>query len=276
MSSSTLRSVLRPVGRSAAVPSVRGATTGTGTGTGKASGAAVGDELAGADAEQVRLMEERVIVVDEQDTAVGSMSKRDAHLIRNGLPLHRAFSLFLFGACGRLVLQRRADTKVTFPGRWTNTVCSHPLDVPGENDVSDSVTATKRAVLRKLTHELGAPTGSAGLRTDDLHYMTRILYRAECDDGIWGEHELDYVFVAQKDVPLEPQPNEVSHVRLVDESQLKEMFEHDKQGTGDVLLTPWFKIIMDAFGWRYWKQLRESGLQSMGELRDADNVHIMR
>lgn len=41
--------------------------------------------------------------------------------------LHRAFSVFLFNSEGKLLLQKRSDTKITFPGYWTNTCCSHPL-----------------------------------------------------------------------------------------------------------------------------------------------------
>lgn len=57
------------------------------------------------------------------------------HLMSNintGL-LHRAFSVFLFRpADGRLLLQKRADEKITFPSMWTNTCCSHPLSIKAE------------------------------------------------------------------------------------------------------------------------------------------------
>lgn len=46
--------------------------------------------------------------------------------------LHRAFSVFLFDRQGRLLLQQRADDKITFPSYWTNTCCSHPLNKPDE------------------------------------------------------------------------------------------------------------------------------------------------
>jgi isopentenyl-diphosphate delta-isomerase len=47
--------------------------------------------------------------------------------------LHRAFSVFLFRPSdGALLLQKRADEKITFPGMWTNTCCSHPLSIKSE------------------------------------------------------------------------------------------------------------------------------------------------
>jgi len=52
--------------------------------------------------------------------------------IKKGL-LHRAFSVFLFRPSdGKLLLQKRADEKITFPSMWTNTCCSHPLYIKSE------------------------------------------------------------------------------------------------------------------------------------------------
>ncbi|MCD8166741.1 MAG: hypothetical protein LUE93_11870 [Bacteroides sp.] len=48
---------------------------------------------------------EEVILVDEQDTPLGTMEKQEAH--EKG-ELHRAFSIFLFDSAGRLLLQQRA------------------------------------------------------------------------------------------------------------------------------------------------------------------------
>jgi isopentenyl-diphosphate delta-isomerase len=31
-----------------------------------------------------------------------------------------------------LLLQKRADEKITFPSMWTNTCCSHPLSIKAE------------------------------------------------------------------------------------------------------------------------------------------------
>jgi isopentenyl-diphosphate delta-isomerase len=52
--------------------------------------------------------------------------------------LHRAFSVFLFKE-DRLLLQQRADTKITFPGYWTNTCCSHPLATEDEMNEHDNI-----------------------------------------------------------------------------------------------------------------------------------------
>lgn len=231
--------------------------------------------LEGSDPEQIRLMAEKVILVDEHDDAVGHMSKKDAHLISNNLPLHRAFSVFLFDKEGRMLLQQRASTKITFPSYWTNTVCSHPLYTSaelGEEDGGDKFIGAKRAAIRKLAHELGVVPGDITL--GDLKYMTRILYRAECDDGVWGEHELDYIFVAQKDVSLKPEPNEVENVRFVSKEDLQAMFVQ-AESSDSLRLTPWFRHIVQNFGWAWWDKLLAGGISNVEKASDAHSIHKM-
>ncbi len=112
------------------------------------------------------------------------------HLMKNindGL-LHRAFSVFLFDSQRRLLLQRRATEKITFPDMWTNTCCSHPLGIPSEtgSDVDAAVQGVRRAAQRKLYHELGIQPAQVPL--DQFRFLTRIHYKAP-SDGKWGEHE---------------------------------------------------------------------------------------
>ena len=66
------------------------------------------------------LMEkDTVLVLDNNDNIVGSASKKESHVFSPQQPraiLHRAFSVFLFDKSdGRLLLQQRASTKITFP-----------------------------------------------------------------------------------------------------------------------------------------------------------------
>lgn len=63
---------------------------------------------------QEAALEERCILVDELDRPLGEASKRHCHLVdaRGKVPLHRAFSVFLFDTKGNLLLQKRASTKV--------------------------------------------------------------------------------------------------------------------------------------------------------------------
>ena len=70
-------------------------------------------------------MEEKVILVDEQDNQLGLMPKMEAH---EKAVLHRAFSVFIFNENRELMLQQRAAHKYHSPLLWTNTCCSHQRD----------------------------------------------------------------------------------------------------------------------------------------------------
>ena len=63
-------------------------------------------------------MEEHVILVDEQDNAIGLMPKMEAH---EKAVLHRAFSVFVLNQKGEIMLQQRAADKYHSPMLWTNT-----------------------------------------------------------------------------------------------------------------------------------------------------------
>ena len=112
-----------------------------------------------ADPVQRALMSEQCILVDRRDRPVGQASKEDCHLLDSyGIsPLHRAFSIFLFNERNELLMQQRSQHKVTFPGLWSNTCCSHPLANPREQEEAGDAVGVKRAAQRKLQQELGIP-----------------------------------------------------------------------------------------------------------------------
>ncbi|KAJ3293342.1 isopentenyl-diphosphate delta-isomerase idi1 [Borealophlyctis nickersoniae] len=221
-------------------------------------------DWASYDQEQVRLMGEMCIVVDENDKPLRGDTKESCHLMTNinkGL-LHRAFSVFIFNSEGKLLLQQRADEKITFPAYFTNTCCSHPLMTPEETEEQDQIGARK-AAQRKLEHELGIPPEQVPL--DELEFLTRIHYLAP-SDGMWGEHEIDYIFIFRGDVTCHPNPNEVKSIKYVTKAELEEMFETADQ-TG-VLLTPWFRLIVRVFLYKWW-----DNLDSLKQFKDTKTIH---
>ncbi|ESP03167.1 hypothetical protein LOTGIDRAFT_171636 [Lottia gigantea] len=225
--------------------------------------------LAGLDETQVKLMQEECILVDENDKNTGSASKKECHLmenINNGM-LHRAFSVFLFNTKGELLLQQRSTEKITFPDHFTNTCCSHPLNREGEVDELKAI-GVRRAAQRKLQHELGIVPQQVPL--EDFQYITRILYKADNVpyDGKWGEHEIDYILFIQKDVDVKPNYNEVKSHRYVSQIELKKLIETSEQN--GLLITPWFKLIVETFLYKWWNNL--SNLRSQ---KDIDTIHRM-
>ncbi|KAL2257924.1 hypothetical protein VTK26DRAFT_8957 [Humicola hyalothermophila] len=215
-----------------------------------------GQALEGHDEEQIRLMDEVCIVLDENDMPIGTASKKLCHLMANidkGL-LHRAFSVFLFNDKNELLLQQRASEKITFPDMWTNTCCSHPLNVSNEtgSNLADAILGVKHAAQRKLDHELGIKKEQVPL--ENFKFLTRIHYKAP-SDGQWGEHEIDYILFIKANVDLAPNPNEVQATQYVSAERLKEMFKDPS-----LKFTPWFKLICESMLFEWWQHL-DTGLE---------------
>lgn len=138
-------------------------------------------------------VEERVVLVDERGRAVGVQAKSTVHHAKT--PLHLAFSLYLFDGGGRLLMTRRALSKVTWPGVWTNTCCGHPM--PGEPMVD--------AIVRRLAQETGLQV--TGLR----EVLPDFAYRVQDVTGIW-ENEICPVYVGTVagGAQVAPNPAEVA------------------------------------------------------------------
>ncbi|GAM25018.1 hypothetical protein SAMD00019534_081930 [Acytostelium subglobosum LB1] len=202
---------------------------------------------------QIQLMKEECIVVDNNDTPIRPGSKKECHLMENinqGL-LHRAFSIFLFNTENKLLLQRRALEKITFPGYWTNTVCSHPLWLENEL-VEKDARGVRVAAQRKLLHELGVPFEEAPI--DAFTFMTKIHYVSpSVEDPQWGEHEIDHILVIKRNVNVKPEPNEVMDYKYVSQDELKEMFAAEDRG--EIKLTPWFRLIAQNHLQPWWNDV---------------------
>jgi len=137
-------------------------------------------------------MTEHVVLLDEHGRAVGTADKAQVH--HADTPLHLAFSSYLFDDAGNVLVTRRASTKRTFPGVWTNSCCGHPA--AGET--------LEDAVRRRVGQELG--TSVADLKL----LLPRFRYRAEYDGVV--ENEMCPVFVATVSGPLEPDASEVGEL----------------------------------------------------------------
>jgi len=222
------------------------------------------------DPHQAELMAaDHCILVDCEDRPIGSAAKQQCHLmteIKAGKGLHRAFSVFLFNEKNELLLQRRAGVKPTFPNRWTNTCCSHPLaNRPEEADETDNI-GVKNAAIRKLDDELGIPVGT--LKPSDFVYLTRIQYCAH-SDGKWGEHEVDHLMFCKPSVPIcldNINPNEVSEVKWVSPAQLKEDFAAAR--LNPTHLTPWFEMIATQMMLGWWENGALDKVMAAGGLGD--------
>nr|AHL43878.1 putative isopentenyl pyrophosphate isomerase [Citrus maxima] len=225
---------------------------------------------AGMDAVQRRLMfEDECILVDENDRVVGHENKYNCHLmekIESLNLLHRAFSVFLFNSKYELLLQQRSGTKVTFPLVWTNTCCSHPLYRESEL-IEENALGVRNAAQRKLLDELGICAEDVSV--DEFTPLGRILYKAP-SDGKWGEHELDYLLFIVRDVSVNPNPDEVAEYKYVNREQLKELLRKADAGEEGLKLSPWFRLVVDNFLFKWWDHLEKG---TLNEVIDMKTIH---
>ncbi|MGW4847481.1 isopentenyl-diphosphate Delta-isomerase [Nocardia brasiliensis] len=161
---------------------------------------------------------EYVILVDESGIPLGSADKASIH--DHQTPLHLAFSCYVFGPQGHFLVTRRATTKRTWPGVWTNSCCGHPQ--PGEK-MAD-------AMLRRLSDELGLTPRRWGMALPDFRY------RAVMDDGI-VENEICPVFVAFVDGDPVPNPAEVDDYAWIDWSGFNALVR-----TEALQISPWSRL----------------------------------
>jgi len=158
-----------------------------------------------------------LILVDEADREVGSLSKALCH-DGQGV-LHRAFSLLIFNDRGELLLQQRAPSKRLWPLYWSNSCCSHPRY--GET--------MEEAIKRRLHEELGISCR--------LHFLFKFQYQAQF--GVEGaENELCSVFIARCADEISINRNEILGWRWI----APEALEVEMRADNAAKFTPWFKL----------------------------------
>lgn len=163
-------------------------------------------------------MSELVVLLDEAGTRIGTAPKSTVHT--DATPLHLAFSCHVTRADGLVLVTRRALSKRTWPGVWTNSFCGHPE--PDE--------AVEDAVVRRAQRELG-------IRIRDLEPMLPgFRYRAVDASGI-VEHEVCPVFRAITDDEVVPAPDEVAEFAWITPDEL-----HAAVTAAPFAFSPWLAL----------------------------------
>lgn len=155
------------------------------------------------------------MLLDETGHATGVADKLAIHAADT--PLHLAFSCYVFDEHGRFLLTRRAWSKPTWPGVWTNSCCGHPL--PGERPAD--------AVRRRLRDELGLEVVDLDLVLPGFRYLARMA------NGI-VENEMCPVFRARATAVPVPNPAEVAEFDWVDWPMFAKQVR-----AGDREVSPW-------------------------------------
>jgi isopentenyl-diphosphate delta-isomerase type 1 len=173
-------------------------------------------------------MQERIDILDDTGAPTGR-SKAKSAVHRDG-DWHLAAHLWIVTPDGRLLLQRRAEVKESWPGMWDISVAGHVS--AGESAIE--------AVLREAREELGLT-----FSPDELRHLGRLRYHAVVNDGAFIENEYHEVYLATRDVDLDTltlDPEEVAEARLVRPEELEqyEVVPHPEE----------YALLFDAIGWR--------------------------
>lgn len=169
-----------------------------------------------------------VVLLTEDGAPCGSAPRATVH--STSTPLHLAFSCHVRDEAGRFLLTRRAVTKRTWPGVWTNSFCGHPR--PGEAPVD--------AVHRYAAHELGFEVHGLELVLPDFRYRA-------VDAGGVVENEVCPVFTARTADRPRHHPDEVAESRWLDLAELRAAVS-----AAPWALSPWLLEqvpLLEAAGW---------------------------
>ncbi|MEM2785616.1 MAG: isopentenyl-diphosphate Delta-isomerase [Candidatus Nitrosotenuis sp.] len=165
-------------------------------------------------------MEELLILVDSNDNPIGFEEKVKCHL-PNG-KLHRAFTVLLFNKDGKLLLTRRSQSKMLWPGDWDGTVASHPRKT--ETYVSSAE--------RRLPEELGS-----GCKLD---YLFKFEYHVPYKD-VGSENEVCGTLIGEVTEPFELKlvKDEISEAKWASADELFSDMRNNPQ-----IYCPWMIVAL--------------------------------
>ena len=165
---------------------------------------------------------ELVVLLDDAGTPIGEADKATVHTADT--PLHLAFSCHVLNEDGALLVTRRALSKRTWPGVWTNSFCGHPA--PGE--------AMEAAVARRAMAELGITLIELDLAVPDFRYVAT-------DAAGVVENEICPVYTAVTDDVVLPDPDEVVEYRWVERAPLEQAVD-----LAPWAFSPWLTLQLPA------------------------------
>jgi len=166
---------------------------------------------------------ELVLLLDDDGKPIGTAPKTTVHTTNT--PLHFAFSCHVYGTNGRMLITRRALSKDTFAGVWSNAFCGHPA--PGETALD--------AVQRRAQAELGVAVRGVEL------VLPHFRYRAADANGI-VENEICPVFRAVVDGDPKPSRSEVAEWVWADPASLRMAVS-----AAPFAFSPWFTLQLAAW-----------------------------
>lgn len=173
-------------------------------------------------------MAPRIAVVSDENRFLRWADRREVHAHR--LP-HRSIQAFVFNAAGELLIQRRHEGKLTFPGFWDISCAGHVEETDhahgrdGDIDPDADLDRVYEAVARREIEE------ELGVRVD-----VTLLGRFGPEPGVHYEHV--HLYRAEHEGPFTCQPDEVAEVRFVGPAAFDTMVREGREPVVPALV--WF------------------------------------
>jgi len=165
---------------------------------------------------------EVIDIIDADGNVIGTASREECH--NGSLHLHGVVHVLVFTGDGRLVVQKRSESKDIQPGKWDTSVGGHI-------NTGESITG---ALVRESREELGIEGAS---------FERLYTYIMESDI----ERELVTTYRSTWNGPLHFDDKEIEDVRLMEKSEIESRLE-----TG--YFTPNFEE-----EWKHYKRWLEEG-----------------
>ncbi|MDO6739041.1 NUDIX domain-containing protein [Wenyingzhuangia sp. 2_MG-2023] len=150
-------------------------------------------------------MDELIDIVNLEGQPTGNAClKSFAH--QNGI-LHASVHIWLYTKDQKILVQKRKNTKETFPGLWDISVAGH---------IGTGET-TLQAAVREIAEEIGCI-----MPTNHLNYLRIWEDKHYHSNGI-TDHEIHHIYVGELTLSLEqltPQQEEVAAIKFIDINEL--------------------------------------------------------
>ncbi|KNZ45111.1 isopentenyl-diphosphate Delta-isomerase [Puccinia sorghi] len=227
------------------------------------------DELEGHDQEQIALMEERLILLDQDDNAIGEESKKTCtsiHLATScatssphahfsiARSLASCFAPQMVNSYCKRGPPKKSPSRVygpipaaVFDGQRKEN-CTMNLGSQQRRYLSQILCISLAFIIWLLAMDYGESTKVGG-----AHHSACANIIESCfldHSGSLKTWKVDYILFLTAEVDLNVNPNECSDVTWVSPTELKSMIADPSNN-----FTPWFKLIVDRFLFPWWNDL---------------------
>lgn len=78
---------------------------------------------------------------------------------------------------------------------------------------------------------------------------------------------VDYLLFIVRDVSVNPNPDEVADIKYVNQDELKELLRKADAGEEGLKLSPWFRLVVDNFLFKWWDHVEKGTLEEAADMK---------